>query len=241
MAYVDHPKARVELAVVTGSGAPFHDYAYFDFTYGEDKNSAVATVARAAYRPLSGVTVGASARHNYVNSRVEDATTLQLSKRYDNALTAFARWRQSQYLTVHGEAVRYKWGLSDTSADVLPGPRNATPLNKGGYYVGAELTSPRFRFAQIKGTLVRSELCRDDSLVAWAAANSMFDVQLGKTERSNIFKLQATLGRNLNVYWFLHRLSNPFPELSAITPILGPDADRPHSSDKNGLGVQVRF
>ncbi len=52
---------------------------------------------------------------------------------------------------------------------------------------------------------------------------------------------RATLGRNLNVYWFLHRLSNPFPELSAITPISGPGADRPHSSDKNGLGVQVRF
>ena len=166
LAYVDHRKGRVEVAVVTGSGAPFHDYAYFDFTYGEDKNSAIATIVRATFRPLASVTIGGSARHNYVNSRVEDATTLQLSKRYDNALTAFASWKQSQYLTVYGEAVRYKWGLRDTSADTLPGPRNATPLNKEGYYAGAEVSSPRFGFARITGTVVRSELIRDDSLVA---------------------------------------------------------------------------
>ena len=41
--------------------------------------------------------------------------------------------------------------------------------------------------------------CRDDSLVAWAAANTMFDVQLGKKERSNVVKLRAALGRNIHV------------------------------------------
>ncbi len=241
LAYVDHPKGRLEAGVVTGNGSPFHDYGYFDFTYGEDKNSAVATVLRGTFRPLASVTVGGSMRHNYVNSRVEDATTLQLSKRYDNALTAFARWRQSRYLMVYGEAVRYKWGLRDTSADTLPGPRNASPLNKGGYYLGAEVTSPKFGFASVTAVVVRSELSRDDSLVAWAAANSMFDVRLGKKERSNVVKIQVALGRNLTAFWFLHRLSNPFPELSAITPIAGPGSDSPHSSDKNGLGVQLRF
>jgi len=62
LAYVDHPRGRVELAVVTGSGSPFHDYAYFDFTYGEDKNSAVATIARTTFRPWTSVTIGGSAR-----------------------------------------------------------------------------------------------------------------------------------------------------------------------------------
>ena len=78
------------------------------------------------------------------------------------------------------------------------GPRKTTPLDPGGYYVGAELSTPRLGFARITGAVVRSELCRDDSLVAWAAANTMFDVQLGKKERSTVVKLQAALGRNLS-------------------------------------------
>jgi hypothetical protein len=88
---------------------------------------------------------------------------------------------------------------------------------------------------------VRSELGRDDSLVAWAAANELFGVTLGKKERSNIVKLQGHFGGNLTLFYFWHDLSNPFPELSAIRPISGPGSDRAASGNKSGMGVHLRF
>jgi hypothetical protein len=131
--------------------------------------------------------------------------------------------------------------LRDSSADLLPGPRVATPIMKDGYYVGAELTSPEIKFARIAVTLARSELDRDDSLVAWAAANKLFGVDMGKKERSNIVKMQVHLGGNLTAFWFRHDLSNPFPELSAIKPISGPGSDRSVSNTKSGMGMRFRF
>ncbi len=240
--YYDHPKLRVELAGVTGNGSPFHDYGYYDFTYSEDKNSAVATVARGTFMPFKGFMVGGSVKHNYVNSRIEDSTTLQLSKRYDNAFTVFSRWEQSRYLTVFGEVTRYKWGQRDSSADLMAGVRPHTPLFKDGYYLGAEGTTPEvFSKARFVLTYVRSELDRDDSLVSWAAANSLFGATLGKREWSNVAKVQARFGENISLFWFMHRLGNPFPELSAIRPVSGPGADLPYSSDKSGMGVAFRF
>lgn len=241
LAYLDTSRVRLELALVTGNGAPFHDYGYFDFTAGEDKNSAIATMSRVSYRPFDGLMVGGSVKHNYVNSRIEDSITLSLAKRYDNAFTGFVQWKQSRHLTVFGEVARYKWGLRDSSADLLAGPRVQTPIIKDGYYLGAEVFSPRFRFGTVSATVVRSELGRDDSLVAWAAANDLFGVALGKKERSNVAKLQGHFGDNLAAFWFWHGLSNPFPELSAIRPIAGPGRDRAVSNNKSGFGVHLRF
>jgi hypothetical protein len=198
-------------------------------------------MARAVYRPMEGLMIGGSVKHNYVNSRIEDSITLALSKRYDNAFTAFARWEQSPYLTVFGELARYKWGLRDTSADLLAGPRIQTPLMKDGYFIGADVFSPMYRFVRLSATVVRSELDRNDSLVAWAAANDLFGVTLGKKERSNVLKMQGHFGENLSVFYFWHGLSNPFPELSAIKPIAGPGSDVPVSNNKAGMGVQLRF
>jgi hypothetical protein len=241
LAYADVGNLTVEFAVVTGNDAGFHDYGYYDFTYGEDKNSDVAKLVRGTYRPVRGLLVGASAKHNYVNSRIEDDITLSTSKRYDNAFTGFVKWRQSEYLTVFGEVARYKWGLRDTSAELLPGPPIRTPIFKDGYYVGVEATSPAIRRMRVAGSYTRSELDRDDSLVAWATANDLFDVRLGKKERSSIYKLQARVADKVALFWFLHDLSNPFPELSAIKPIAGPNSERPVSNTKSGVGLKVRF
>jgi hypothetical protein len=242
--YYQNSLLKVEVAGLTGNSSPFHDYGYFDFTHGEDKNSALATVGRFTVEPMEGLVLGGSAKHNYVNSRIEDSTSLQLSKRYDNALTGFAYWRQSAFLTVFGQVARYKWGQRDTSADLMPGPRPSTPINKSGYYVGVELATPRLRLlhnAWVSGGYTRSELSRDDSLVSWAAANNLFGVTLGKKERSNVFRIQGHVSQNVSVFWFLHDLSNPFPQLSAIQPIAGPGSDQQANNNKSGFGLLVKF
>ena len=242
--YFSTKRFKLELAVVTGNGSSFHDYSYSNFTTdGEDKNSAVASISRVTVQVRKGLMFGASVKHNYINSRIEDSTTLQLSKRYDNAFTGFAKWQQSDYLMVYGQVSRYKWGLRDSSAELMPEPRPETPIFKDGYLMGMEVTSPQLPKIRTRVTLgyARSELDRDDSLVAWATANQLFDVRMGKRERSNIFRLQGRVGQNFSLFWFLHDLSNPFPELSAIKPISGPGSENYRSDSKSGFGMMFKF
>ena len=56
-----------------------------------------------------------------------------------------------------------------------------------------------------------------------------------------MLKVTARFSDHLQAFGFLHLLSNPFPELSAITPIAGPQAGRDVSSDKHGWGLRVQF
>ncbi len=240
--YLDRPRVRVEVGVISGNGSPYHDYGYFDHTVPhEDKNSAFGTLARVSVRPLEGLFAGVSAKHNYLNSRIEDSVTLQLSKKHDDAFIGFFHYRPARFLTVYGEVARYKWGMRGSSADLIAGPRPSTPIWKDGYYVGAEATAPRTRAGQFGITVTRGEISRDDSLVSWAAANDMLGVRLGKKERSTVIKLTSAFGDHLQVYGFYHALSNPFPELSAIVPIAGAGAGSAVSSDKHGCGLRVRF
>jgi hypothetical protein len=232
---------RADVAVVTGNGSPYHDYGYFDFTDpSEDKNSALAVVA-SVRATVPRVTVGGTFRRNFINSRVEDSLSLQLSKRNDNAAIVFAKVQPWPGITVFGEYARYKWGLAQTSADLLPGPQVETPVVKDGFYAGADYLAPRAPFGRLGITVTHEDLSRDDSLVSWAAANGLFDVTLGERERATIVKVRLELSRQLSAFWFGHWLENPFPELSAIKPIAGMDVERVVSHDKFGVGLRLRF
>src|ERR1019366_6591631 len=99
-------------------------------------------------------------------------------------------------------------------------------------YVGADVYSPQTRFGKWGLTVTREELSRDDSLVAFAAANNLFGVALGKKERSTIVKVQVQAAKELTVFGFVNLLSNPFPQLSALVPISGPGADEEVSDKK---------
>jgi hypothetical protein len=237
--YYDSPQLRVDLAVITGNGSPYMDYGYFDFTdASEDKNSAVGAVLTGRVKLGIG-TVGASYRKNYLNSRIEDSISVQLSKHNDDALIVFAMLNPMKQLRVYGEWARYKWGLAASSAALLPGPPVTTPVNKDGYYVGADLWSPKTKYGTFGITVLREELSRDDSLVSWAAANHLFGVVMGTKETSTIVKVQAKLGSYLTFFFYTSRLENPFPELSAIKPISGPGSDQAVSFNKIAGGVRL--
>lgn len=239
--YYDAGRIRAELAAITGNSNPYHDYAYFDFTDpAEDKNSALGGVGtlRATFgRSFAGV----SYRKNYLNSRIEDATTLQLSKHTDDALVVFGRWEPKEFVRVYGEYARYTWGLAPSSAELLPGPPVKSPVPKPGYYAGVDLYAPQTRYGRFGVTLMREEIRRDDALVAWAAANQLFGVTLDKWERATIIKVHARFFDSLTAFFFYNDLSNPFPELSAIKAISGPAADKEANNNKYGLGVRFTF
>jgi len=56
-----------------------------------------------------------------------------------------------------------------------------------------------------------------------------------------IVKAHARFADYLTVFFYYNDLSNPFPELSAIKPISGPDADKNVKNYKYGLGVRFTF
>lgn len=241
--YYSTPRVRVDLAAITGNANPFHDYGYFDFTdASEDKNSALGAVATARFTlPKPKLTVGGTYRKNFLNSRIEDSISIQLSKHNDDAVIGFLSIEPVHDVRVFGEAVRYTWGLAKTSADLLPGPANESPVYKAGYYVGADVSSPQTRLGKWGATVTREELSRDDALVAFADANGLFGVKLGKKERSTIVKVQLQTGKELTLFGFVNLLSNPFPQLSALVPISGTGAGEAASDKKIGVGIRFRL
>jgi hypothetical protein len=240
--YYNTPQLRVDIAGITGNANPYHDYGYFDFTdASEDKNSALGAVATGRYTiPNWKTSIGGTYRKNFLNSRIEDSISLQLSKHNDDAYLGFVTAQPIEYVRVFGEVARYKWGLADTSAALLPGPPNVNPVWKSGYYVGADVYSPQTPYGKWGVTFTREELSRDDSLVAFADANNLFGVKLGKKERSYILKVQAQF-KELTAFAFVNDLSNPYPQLSALAPISGPGANEEVSDRKVGFGIRFRL
>ena len=96
------------------------------------------------------------------------------------------------------------------------------------------------RFGKWGATITREELKRDDALVAWAAANRLFGVRLGKKERSTIVKIYGKFGP-VTAFFFLNDLANPYPELSAIKAIEGPGAHAAISNMKRGFGLRLKI
>jgi hypothetical protein len=241
MFYVDTRRADVSLAAVSGNGNPYHDYGYFDFTDPtEDKNSAFGFVL-AGRLHLGPVEVGASLQKNYINSRVEDATTFQLSKRNDDALTVFGRLRVHRLLQLYGQYSRYTWGIRASSLDFLPGPAIETPVLKEGVFFGVDAQTPDTPLGQWGVTVLYEDLSRDDSLVAWAASRELFGVTLGTRERGFIFKLRNQVTEHATAFFFMNDMSHPFPELSALRPISGPASDGVVNSLKFGFGIRLRI
>ena len=241
MLYYGSDAVRVSVAGVTGNSNPYHDYGYFDFTDPtEDKNSALGLVV-AGRAHLGRVTAGASYQWNRINSRIEDATTLQLSKRNDNAVTVFGSVQANAFVRLFGQYSRYTWGLAASSAELLAGPPITTPIVKTGTNVGVALISPETPIGRWGASVLYEDLSRDDSLVAWASAQGLFGVTLGARERSTIVKVYHPLNDNVTAFFFLNRLANPFPELSALRPISGPLANRAVSGTKVGFGMRLRI
>jgi hypothetical protein len=239
--YYDTGRIRAEVSAITGNANPYHDYGYFDFTDpSEDKNSALGAVG--ALRATFGRSfAGVSYRKNFINSKIEDTASIQLSKHTDDALVVFGRWEPKEFVRVFGEYAHYTWGVTPSSAEILPGPPIKTPVPKPGFYIGTDLFAPRTGWARLGLTIMHERISRDDALVAWAAAHSLFGVTLGETQTSTIVKAHANLLEHVTAFFFYNDLSNPFPELSAIKAISGPGSDRVVENYKYGLGLRFTF
>ncbi len=239
------PLVEGNLAGFLGDGNRFHDYDYYySLDASLDTNSALTTLVSGRLFPLPGAEARAAYKWGYTGSKVEVLPNFYASKRYDRALVLSARYGrsiQALSLRVFGEYASYTWGPTDTSADMLGLPRGA--VTKDGYYAGGDVAYQVTRQLRVGVNATREELSRDDSLVRFLAMQGLYDVALGKKERSLVWRLRADIGRMVTVGLYRNSLDNPFPWVSGIVPIEGPNAFGAwgRGNDKWGLVVQFRL
>lgn len=225
-------------AIVFSGDTRYRDYDYFYFIDGSlDANSGLNTMISGNVTPVRGLDVRAAYKKGFSGSKVERLPNFYASKRNDDAIIVSTRYSPIQYVDVFGEYTRYSWGLMKTSAELL-GRSDTAPANKIGYYVGVTGKYPVTKNVIVGTTLTREELSRDDSLVKLFSEDGMYNVELGKKERSLGMRFFVTLYNRVTVGYFRNSVSNPYPWLSGIASVTGPRAYESRGSDKYGLIIR---
>lgn len=234
---IENPRYRAE-AVVFAGDTRYRDYDYFYFIdQSLDANSGLNALVSGTVIPVHGLEVRGSYKMGFSGSKVERLPNFWASKRNDDAKILSVKYSPNRYLTVFGEYADYTWGLMDTSAQMLG--RDTSPVKKTGYYIGATGKYPVTKNITMGVTITREELSRDDSLVKMFAEDDMYNVELGKTERSLAKRFFVTLHDQVTIGVFTNSVSNPYPWLSGNATVEGPNAFKSRGSDK--WGVVVRF
>lgn len=232
--------AEFSASGVLGDSGRYHDY---DYVYGidssHDSNSWPTMVLSAAVAPVRGLEVRGALKRGDNGSKVERLPNFYASKRNDNAIVGSVRYRPIRHVAVFGEAVHYEWGLFKTSAEMLN--QDTAPVRKDGYYVGADASYPITHQVRIGTVITREELSRDDALIKYLAAQNLYDLEMGRKERSTVLRFYADIANMVRVGVYRNRLSNPFPWVSGIQAVAGPAAFQGRGNDKWGVAFQFRL
>lgn len=233
------PSLDLSVAGVLGEGNREKDYNWFYFADPTlDSNSALTAFFTARVRPSSGLEVRGTYKKGFTGSKVERLVNYWASKRNDDAIVVSAKVEPHPMFMVFAEAVRYRWGPTATSAEMLGVDQE--PIDKTGYYVGSRVAYPLSSRIVVGTTVTREELSRDDSLIKYLALNDLFGVQLGRKDRATTARFFVTVSETFTagVYW--SKVSNPFPWVSGSWPVSGPEAFTGRAPDRYGLVVSIR-
>lgn len=225
--------------VVIGDGNKYRDYDYFYGIDGSlDSNSWPTAVVSGMIAPTSNFEVRAALKKGDTGSKVERLPNFYASKRNDDALVLSARYRPIKNVMVFAEKAIYTWGLMKTSAELL-GQADTNPVEKSGYYVGGDFRYPITTSISVGTNITHEELLRDDALIKYLAGQGLYNVSLGKKERSLVYRFYVNFTDIVTVGVYRNQLSNPFPWVSGISPVTGDRAFTSRGSDK--WGVIARF
>jgi hypothetical protein len=233
------PLLTVEAAGVLGEGNRWWDYDYFYFEDASlDSNSAMTAIAAVTVSPFRQLRAKVSGKRGFTGSKVERLPTYWASKRNDHAVIAGLEYAPVRYARVLGEWVRYEWGPTATSAEMVG--RDQSPIEKSGYWVTAEAWSPAFRDVVLGASVTREEVDRADSLVKFMATEGLYGVETGRKDRLLVTRVFADIGRAVRITYFKTSDSNPYPWLSGMWPVAGERAFTGREPDKYGVMVRVR-
>jgi len=236
----DRPLFDVGIMAVLGDGNREKDYDWFYFVNRSlDTNSALTVVASARVQPVKQLDVRAAYKKGYTGSKVERLPSYWASKRNDDALVVSVKISPVSWFSAFGEYAKYKWGPTITSGELVGIP-TLGPIEKPGYYMGAQLDVPVTGRVHMGASFTREELTRDDSLIQYLSLNNLYGVSMGKKDRAMIARGFVDINRLVNVSFFWMDVSNPFPWVSGSWPVSGPVAFTGREPDRVGVSVTVR-
>jgi hypothetical protein len=224
---------------VLGEGNREKDYDWFYFVNTSlDTNSALTAALTARVRPADRVDLRVAYKKGFTGSKVERLPSYWASKRNDDALVVSGKVDVHDYVEIFGEVARYKWGPTETSAQMLN--VDIEPIDKPGYYIGGRFSYPMTTNVKVGATITREEISRDDSLIKYLEANRLYGVEMGKKDRGTITRLFVTVFNTVTagIYWA--DVSNPYPWVSGSWPVAGPQAFTGRAPDRYGLTVSLR-
>lgn len=225
---------------VLGDGNREKDYDWFYFVNRTlDSNSAVTVVASARVQPVRQLDVRASYKKGFTGSKVERLPSYWASKRNDDSLVVSLKVSPVSWASAFGEYAKYKWGPTITSGELVGIP-TLGPIEKPGYFMGAQINAPVSSTIHIGASVTREELTRDDSLIQYLTINNLYGVSMGKKDRELIVRGFVDVNRLVNVSFFWMDVSNPFPWVSGSWPVSGPVAFTGREPDRIGVTVTVR-
>jgi hypothetical protein len=229
------PIVTLNAAAFIGDGNRFHDYDYFySLDSSFDTNSAITSLASATFRFSPALDLRLAQKAGFTGSKVERLPNFYASKRVDRSTVASARYRPVPFASVFGEYAWYTWGPTRTSAELL-GLSDTTPVQKKGYYFGADGNLPLTGDIRVGATISREELDRDDALIRYLSLQGLYNVSEGETERSTVYRFYLNLGPRVTAGLYFTRLDNPFPWVSGIAPVTGERAFQHRGDNKWGL------
>jgi hypothetical protein len=228
------------LMVVLGEGNREKDYDWFYFVNTSlDTNSAVTVAASARLQPIEQLDLRVAYKHGYTGSKVERLPSYWASKRNDDALVVSLKVSPVSWFSLFAEYAEYKWGPTITSGELVGIP-TVGPIDKPGYYMGAQINAPVRGKVRVGGSITREELTRDDSLIQYLSLNNLYGVEMGKKDRNLIARGFIDVNGLVNVNFFWMDVSNPFPWASGSWPVSGPAAFTGRALDRAGVTVTVR-
>lgn len=236
----DRPVVDAGVMAVLGDGNREKDYDWFYFVNRTlDTNSALTVVASARVQPIRHIDARVSYKKGYTGSKVERLPSYWASKRNDDALVVSLKVSPFSWFSAFGEYAKYKWGPTITSGELVGIP-TLGPIEKPGYYMGAQLDAPLAGKVRVGASFTREELTRDDSLIQYLTLNQLHNVSMGKKDRAVIARGFIDLNRLVNISFFWMDVSNPFPWVSGSWPVAGPVAYSGREPDRLGVTVTVR-
>jgi hypothetical protein len=236
----DQPLFDAGVMAVLGDGNREKDYDWFYFVNTSlDTNSAITVVASFRVAPVAAVDLRGAYKKGYTGSKVERLPSYWASKRNDDAIVASLKVSPVSWASVFGEYAHYRWGPTLTSGE-LAGIPALEPIDKTGYYMGAQVEAPVSSRVRVGGSLTREELLRDDSLIQYLELNNLYGVTMGKKDRELIVRGFIDVNRLVNVSFFWVDVSNPFPWASGSWPVAGPAAFTGRAPDRAGVTVTVK-
>jgi hypothetical protein len=228
------------LMMVLGDGNREKDYDWFYFVNRTiDTNSAVTVVAAARLQPVEALDLRVAYKRGFTGSKVERLPSYWASKRNDDALVVSLKVSPVSWASAFAEYTKYKWGPTITSGELVGIP-TVGPIEKPGYYMGAQLDAPVTSRVHVGASVTREELTRDDSLIQYLALNHLYRAEMGKKDRHLIARGFIDVNRLVNVSFFWVDVSNPFPWASGSWPVSGPTAFTGRDLDRVGVTVTVK-